>query len=100
MKIKLVERDSGYLGQYDVYALFDVAGPIFTDDIGERDRELLLSRIHARLFDRAHVEERSWCMPGPDEGRRYSAIRVLRRTNCHGDQIDLPTWMLAGGFGG
>ena len=100
MNIRLVAREPGYLGQYDIYALFDGAGPIFADDIGERERALLLSRINARLFDRAHVEERRWNNPGPDEGRRFAAIRVLGRINRHGEQIDLPTWMLAGGFGG
>jgi hypothetical protein len=99
MTIRLVDQDSGLLGLYDIYTLWGVGGPLFSDDIGEGERELLLSRIDARIFDRALIEQRAWRNPGPDEGRAYYAIRVLSRINRHGSEIDLPTWMLAGAAG-
>lgn len=96
MNIRLVDQDSGFLGPYDIYTFWGIGGPLFVDDMGEGERELLLSRVNAHYFDRAHVEQRAWVYPGPDEGRSICAIRVLHRINPNGPEIDLPTWMLAG----
>lgn len=99
MTIRQVDQEAGVLGPYDIYALWGIGGPLFSDDLFEGEREALLGWINARIFDRAHVEQRSWCRPGPDEGRAYCAIRVLRSINNFGDEIVLPTWMLAGTVG-
>jgi hypothetical protein len=87
------------LGSYDVYALWSVHGVVFADELSDGDREFLLKRVNG-LFVSPRTEQRPWSWPGPDEGRSYSAITVPHSVNPHGDEVSIPTWMLAGGFAG
>jgi len=99
MIIRKVGNKRGMLGSYDVYAIWGIHGVVFADEMSDSDREQLVQRVKT-LFQSPRVEQRPWCAPGPDEGRAYCALTVPNATNRHGDEVSIPTWMLASSFGG